>query len=151
VLVERRAAADARARRRRRHETIVAAYCLMSVLASIDSRRSRRDRARRDLRADGGRHRARLRGPAPRQLRYGQLIMAGAYTLAYTSGWPVVAQRPAASPSSWLCRCHGPGRLPAAPHHSPAVMLVRDVRDLVPAAGDGADHRPSRRPARRGR
>ena len=33
---------------------------------------------------------------------YGQLIMAGAYTLAFTSGWPVAGER--RSPASRSCR-----------------------------------------------
>ena len=83
---------------------------------------------------------------------YGQLVMAGAYTLAFTSNWPV----------TWsIGACVG---VVVALSLAMEVAVFRPLRgavargdardhlrDLVPAAGDRADRRPARRHARRGR
>ena len=67
---------------------------------------------------------------------YGQLIMAGAYTLAYTSGWPVAASVVAcfAVVVGSVAR-DGPGRLPSAPHLVAGGDARDHVCDRVPAAG----------------
>ena len=81
---------------------------------------------------------------------YGQLVMAGAYTLAFTSTWPVAAS---------VIACFvvvvapvardGARGLPAAAHAVAGGDARDDLRGRVPAAVDRADRRPPRRHDRR--
>ena len=66
---------------------------------------------------------------------YGQLIMAGAYTLAFTSDWPVAASILACfAVVIALSLLMERRRLPAAPDRVAGGDARDDVRDRVPAA-----------------
>ena len=81
---------------------------------------------------------------------YGQLVMAGAYTLAYTSNWPVVWSIVACFvvviALSLLMEVRD---LPTAARPLADGHARDDVRDLVRAAGRRADRRSPRRADRR--
>ena len=81
---------------------------------------------------------------------YGQLIMAGAYTLAFTSGWPVAGSvaRLLRRRDRALAR-DGTRGLPAAADAVAGGDARDDVRDRVPAPGRRADPRHPRRHDRR--
>ena len=83
---------------------------------------------------------------------YGQLIMAGAYTLAYTSAWPLAVEhrRLLRRRHRALAR-HGARGLPAAARAVTDRDARDDVRDLVRAAERRAADRHPRRHDRRAR
>ena len=74
---------------------------------------------------------------------YGQLIMVGAYTLAFTATWPVGGEhRRLLRRRRRTVDGDGPGRLPPAPGESPAVMLVTTfaIAFVLQAAGAARRH-----------
>ena len=73
---------------------------------------------------------------------YGQLVMAGAYTLAFTSSWPVGGERRRLRRRRRRALARdGPRRLPAAAGPVAGGHARDDLRGRVPAAERRADPR----------